>query len=285
MPSEAQILDALVATMDDMSSMVADVKTIVYGDTGMGKTVFGMQMLQRYTPKDKEILYMDTARGWVSFNNHPELKQRVKRMEFQGLSQIDALVAAIKKNDPRFANIGGIMIDEASSVQEMDLEKTRIGRGESTGEFAAPTQPDMGVTTYRFRRTFDPLFRLPQHIVITSHVREDEIKIGNHATGKRQIRPAFMPKVSQMLRGLVHDVLYLTANVDSNGNYSRSLQVMPTPKINCKTRVGGLPPAVTPAQFIKAYDEWIVGGRESNKAELDDGTVTIESDDVGIVVE
>lgn len=286
MPTKAQTYAALRESETPMVEVLTDIKSLIYGDTGMGKTVLGMQLLQRFTPPNQRIVYIDTARGFVSFNNHPELKQRVTRMQYQGLSQIDTLKDAILEGVEGFTDIGGLMIDEVSSVQEVDLENVRIGRGESIGEFAAPTQPDMGVTTSRLRRTMSPLLSLPIHIVLTSHVREDEVKVGNFATGKRQVRPALMPKASQMLRGLVHEVTYLTADVDSQGKYSRSLQVMPTPKINCKTRIGGLPVAVSPARYLDAMQEWLEGSRPTNEATPDDGTVSRESDDsVGIVVE
>jgi transcriptional regulator with PAS, ATPase and Fis domain len=111
MPNEAQILAELQSSMIDMDQLVVDIKTLLYGESGTGKTVFGMQILQEYTPEDKRIVFIDSARGYVSLNNHPELKRRTKRIQFEGLSQIQALANAIKQQKPGFDDIGAVMVD------------------------------------------------------------------------------------------------------------------------------------------------------------------------------
>lgn len=273
MATEAQMLQALADSMDDMDNLVADIKTMLYGESGTGKTVLGMQILQQFTPEDKKIIFIDTGRGWVSLNNHPELKRRTKRMQFLGLSQIDILVKAIREGKPGFQDIGGIQVDELSTIQVKDTHVVMIGRGESTGEFAAPTQPDMGVTTRRMISTFGPLLSLPQNVVVTSHTREDEVKIGSKATGKYMVRPGMMPTLSKSLQGMVHEVLYLSADIKApvggKPTYTQSLQVKPTDKIAAKTRIGGLAPVVSPATYMQALTEWVEGSRPTKAAELD----------------
>lgn len=274
MATEAQMMEALADSMDDMSQLVADIKTMIYGESGNGKTVLGMQILQEFTPPDKTILFVDTARGWVSLNNHPELKRRAKRMQFKGLSQIDLLMKAIQEGRPGFENIGGLQFDEFSGIQVRDTHVVMKGRGESTGEFAAPTQPDMGVTTARLIRTFTPIMESELNVVLTSHIREDELKIGSHATGRMVTRPALMPQLSGTIRGMVHEVIYISADtkapVGGKPSYARTLQVMPTTKVVAKTRVGGLTPTVSPATYMKALHEWVEGSRPSAPAMVDD---------------
>lgn len=287
MATEAQIQQALLESMEDMDQIVVDIKSFLYGESGTGKTVFAMQMLQRFTPRDKIVLFVDTARGYVSLNNHPELKRRTKRIQYQGLSQIDALVSAIIKERPGFENIGAVLVDEVSSIQVKDTHVVMKGRGESTGEFAAPTQPDMGVTTARMIRTFSPLLELPIHVILTSHIREDELKIGNMGTGRMVTRPSMMPVLSGSLRGLVHEVTYISADtnapVGGKPTYNRTLQVMPTRKIVAKTRIGGLTPTVTPAKYLEAMAEWIEGSRPTVEAMIDD--VSDEPESVAITID
>ena len=283
MPTETQLMDALSESIDDMSTLVADIKHWIYGESGMGKTVLGMQELQRFTPPELDILYIDTARGWVSLNNHPELKKRTRRVQYQGLSQLKTLTRAIEINHPKFNNIGAIMFDEISTMEQLDTDVVQVGRGENTGEFSAPSQPDMGVTTARIRRVFGPLLKLPQNIIIVSHIREDEVKIGDRPTGKMVTRPNMMPKLSSLLRGMVHDISFLSADINAplggKPTYARTLQVMPTNKIVAKTRIGGLTPTVTPAKYLDALGEWIEGSRPTNPAVPDD----VDSD--GILVD
>lgn len=283
-PSNSQIESAFFAAATDMSTMVPDIKTLIYGDTGQGKTVLGMQILQKYTPPDKQIYFIDTARGWVSLRNHPGLRERTTRFPYLGMSQIDAFVAMYEKGDPRVANVGAVQIDEISSVQEIDVEVVRQGRGESTGEFAAPTQPDMGVTTRRLQRTILPLLRLPINVILISHMRDDEIKIGNKATGRYMTRPAMMPTASRLIRGQVHDVLYMSTAMQGD-NHIRLLQVHPTKSINAKTRVGDLPPQVSPAKFVGALGEWLNGDRPDAPAALSDSEVEAESDFDSVALE
>jgi hypothetical protein len=282
MATEAQMMAALAESMDDMDQLVADIKTMIYGESGNGKTVLGMQILQKFTPPDKTIIFVDTARGWVSLNNHPELKMRTKRMQYKGLTQIELLMKAINEKRPGFDNVGGLQFDEFSSIQVRDTHVVMVGRGEAKGEFAAPTQPDMGVTTARLIRSFTPILESNLNVVLTSHIREDELKIGSHATGRMVTRPALMPQLSGTIRGMVHEVLYIQADtkaaVGGVPSYARTLQVMPTQKIVAKTRVGGLTPTVTPAAYLKALSEWVEGSRPSAPAMVDD----ISSDDVAV---
>jgi len=273
MATEAQILAELESSMVDMDQLVVDIKTLLYGESGTGKTVLGMQILQQFTPENKRIVFIDSARGYVSLNNHPELKRRTKRIQYEGLVQIAALANAIKQGKPGFADIGAVMVDELSSIQIKDTHVVMKGRGESTGEFAQPSQPDMGVTTVRMIKNFSPLLELPIHVILTSHLREDELKIGKMETGRMVTRPFLMPQLSGVLRGLVHEVLYLSADtkapVGGKPTYARTLQVMPTNKIVAKTRIGGLSPTVSPATYIKALGEWIEGSRPTQKASVD----------------
>jgi hypothetical protein len=265
MANKQQQLNALLASMDDMNGLYANIKSMIFGRMGTGKTVHGMMMLQRFTPSDKKIVYVDSHEGWVSFNNHPELKDRVIRIPFQGLSQIDTLVMAINEKAPGFENIGAIMFDELSSIETIDVGVVQVARAEMTGEFAQPTLPDMGVTTYRMRKCFAPVIKLDVHVVFISHLRDDEIKTGTKATGKFTARPYFMNKLGEDLKSWVHEVTYMYAD-NTNGKYTRLLQVRPTLQVDAKTRILDVPNVVSPAAYLDAMDKWLGGNAGTIKA-------------------
>jgi ABC-type phosphonate transport system ATPase subunit len=67
-----------------MDEVAQRMKILLYGQSGVGKTVEAMELAQRCTPDDKRILYIDTGEGWVSLLNHPQLMRRTTRSGLQG---------------------------------------------------------------------------------------------------------------------------------------------------------------------------------------------------------
>ena len=280
-PSAGELMQALLDSMQDLTDATANVKTMIYGESGVGKTVLAMEMAQRLTPGDKRILFLDTYEGWVSLLNHPELKKRSARMKYQGLSQIDLLVQAIQADTP-FADIGTVVVDEISSIAKKDLDNvlnTRAAKDPSKDRDVA-TQPDMGANTERMRRTFGDLLAMDINVILVSHIRED----ADARTGVKTIRPGMMPKMSVTIREQLHDVVHMTADEirDEEGNvgYTRSLQVLPTRGVVAKTRVGGLDIHTSTADYIRAVGEWMRGDRES----LDPETIEVADDLESMVV-
>lgn len=292
-PSADELMQALLESMQDLTDATAHVKTMIYGESGVGKTVLAMEMAQAVTPNGKRILFMDATEGWVSLLNHPHLKARTARMKYQGLSQIDLLIKAMQADTP-FADIGTIVIDEVSTIALKDLDNvlnTRAAKDPSKDRDVA-TQPDMGANTERMRRTIGDLLAMDINVILVSHIRED----ADARTGIKTIRPGMMPKMSVTIRGQLHDVVHLTADEirDEGGEvgYSRTLQVLPTRGVVAKTRVGGLSIHVPTAEYITAVGEWMHGDRESLDPETievaeDIGTLVLETDEnvVGVEVD
>lgn len=274
-PTPAELMQALLDSMQDLTDATANVKTMIYGESGVGKTVLAMDLAQHVTPDGKRILFLDTYEGWVSLLNHPNLKRRSARMKYQGLSQIDLLIQAMQADTP-FADIGTIVVDEVSSIAKKDLDNvlaTRAAKDPSKDRDVA-TQPDMGANTERMRRTFGDLLAMDINVILVSHIRED----ADARTGVKTIRPGMMPKMSVTIREQLHDVVYMIADEvrDDEGQvtYLRSLQVLPTRSVVAKTRVGGLELHVSPANYITAVGEWMRGDRDS----LDPETIEVVED-------
>lgn len=270
--NEQRYLRDLMSRMADMDEAQASLKLLLYGDSGVGKTVEAMHIAQAITAPDKKILYVDSGVGWVSLNNFPALKKRTQLMTLSRSSMMEDISNAIRAGAGIFGEVGCVVIDEHSSVADYDLlavAKSRAGN-DSSGDKDPdqPTQPDMGVTTNRIFKFTSGLIALPNvHVILVTHQRIDRDNIG-----KTRTAPSYMPALNARMRGLVHVVGYMTADIvtDREGkiSYLRRIQVQPTTKIVAKTRIGGLPVQVSVNELIAATKEWLGGSRPTQSADV-----------------
>lgn len=256
-PETLAYLERLRATMEDLTTSQPSFKGLLYGVSGVGKTVSAVMLAQQITPPDKTIQYIDTAQGWVSLMNHPELiTDRVKRMRYINLAQLDALSLMIKAGLDEFGRIGTIILDEATSAADTSLDEVLQFRAskDRSKDPDTPTQPDYNTTTNRVRKTFNELSNLEGvHVIFVGHSRKDK---DNRNIEKES--PSFLPKLGQKIKQPLH----LIANVSGNeidNKYVRIFQVHPTRTIDAKCRIGGLPPQVEYKVLADQIDGWLRG--------------------------
>lgn len=260
---DPKILQALTDSMQDLETRSPNFKAMLYGESGVGKTIMALQVAQAITDPLKSIVYIDSVEGWVSALNHKGLTERVMRMPYKGLSQIAALVEAFDEKLPPFDKVGCLILDEGSTIARADLDTVVKARAKTTpGKDAdVPVLPDMNVNTQRMRMAMMSLLQKEMHVIIVAHIREDK----DDRTGKVYTRPDFMPKVSKTLREMLHLVGHVTSSeetgVDGKPGYKRVIQVYPTEHIVAKTRVGGMGVYTSVEQLIPASIEWINGDR------------------------
>ena len=257
---DQKILAALLDTITPLQETEAYAKVLIYGESGTGKTVLAAGF-------GENVILVDSANGWVSLRNHPEIMSKVRRIEYQGLSQLDALVNAIIEGE---LECDTLVLDEASSMAMADLDtvlKSRAAKDPNKSP-DIPTQPDFFQNTERVRRCFAGVMKLPCNVVLTAHVREDR----DERTGKVFIRPAFTPKMRQTIVQECHMVGYLTANEitkdEDETEYRRRLQVQPTASITAKTRIGGLPTVIDAPNLNTIFADW--------QKSIVDGTPVVE---------
>lgn len=260
LPNTEEYLARLEASMESLSESVPSFKAMLYGVSGVGKTVHAMMIAQEITPPDKWILYIDTAEGWVSLNNHEEemhLKRRSERMRYINLNQLEALCRAVRQEAGKFAFLGSIVFDEASSAADSALDevlkfRAAADRGKDPD---TPTQPDYNTTTNRVRKAYMDLLTLPGvHVILVSHTRKDKDN-----RNVEVVSPSFLPKLGQRLKQPLHLVANLSGNELEEEKYVRIFQVHPTRRIDAKTRVGGLKPQVEYDELIDKVKGWLVG--------------------------
>ena len=270
------VFDALLETMVPMDDERPNAKILIYGDSGVGKTVLAASA-------GNKILWIDSTDGWVSLMNHPELRAKCQRMQYQGLSQIDALCDAIDANREPFVSFDTIVVDELSSIAVMDLDKVLESRSKKQADKDpnVPTQPDFFANTERMRRAVTRLIQLPMNIILVSHVREDR----DDRTGKTYIRPSFTPKLRTTIKQMCHIVGHLTimevVNKESDSvDYLRKMQVQPSLTIDAKTRIGNLEPIIENPDLGKIITTWQESGGSEVEIEelLFDEVSTINTD-------
>jgi hypothetical protein len=264
MPTKEQIRQALLNSAQDMSDVHPFLKAMLYGPSGGGKTVLAVDIAQTITPPDKIILYLDSMEHWVSLQNHPELKKRVRRLKYQGLSQIEEIQSAIKDGFDFFADVGTIVLDELDSMQTEDLDLVAMSSQEKDHGPDDVTWPDFNKNTTRVRRKIRALLKEDVNVICVAHDGE-----GKDRRGIVVQRPDFTPKLAKVILEFVHLCGYMTADViktsDNKNEYKRIVQVHPTGNLITKSRIGGLPYQVDPEQLKAAIVEWMAGEREDVK--------------------
>lgn len=248
---DEKVLNALLDTVTPLIETEAYAKVLIYGESGTGKTVLG-------TNFGEKVILVDSSNGWVSLKNHPDVMKNVQRIEYKGLSQLDALSDAIVEGKLECETL---VIDEISSIAVMDLDTVLKARSakDASKDPNVPTQPDFFANTERVRRVVAKLLTLPCNVVLIAHVREDK----DERTGKVMTRPAFTPKTRQTIVQQCHLVGYLTANEikkdEDDTEYHRRLQVQPTATITAKTRIGGLPTVIDAPNLNTIFADWKKG--------------------------
>lgn len=262
----ASFMEVLEEQLQDLEGKNASFKAILYGTSGVGKTVASLQIAQYLTDPEKIILYIDSGEGWVSTQNHPSLQKRVKRWTDVRVPVLEKIAEGIENKQGSLAKVGCVIFDEHSSITDEDLMKITRKRAEvdKTKDPDDPKWPDMSTAKNRTVSYTNKFIKLENvHIILIAHERKDEDNL------KRQVfGPSYMPATSKALREKVHLVGRLTAdevNTEEGATeYIREVQVWPTKQAQAKTRIGGFNSIrVSVKDLVVAVKEWLSGTRES----------------------
>lgn len=263
MPTLKEQLDALVGMMNEKPAEdeIQNVTGILYGDSGGGKTYTAAKLAQKIAKLyGGKVLYFDAVNAWRTLKNHPELLDGLVHIKYTGKSQLDVLNIALENNRPEVADFKVIVLDEASTMLDMDCDLVLEAgaQADTTKDPDVLTQPDMGKATQRMRRTIIKLLKQDVSVIMVSHVRNDLDKDVGFAT----TRPAFMPKFSRTAREGLDFVVFQSATQkarDGELRYERQVQCHPTTLVVAKTRVGGLPLKTHPDIWVEQVMKWLKG--------------------------
>lgn len=263
--NQKAFLNQLHNSLETLDQKHTSFKGMIYGDSGVGKTVSSMALTQAITPSDKSILYIDSAEGWVSLDNHKSLKVRTNYVKFQQFEIFEALAAAIRDGIKPWDTIGTVVLDEHSSMAIDDLDEVVLFRSKTNAgkDPDTPVMPDYNTNTNRTRKYLADLIQLPHfNVILTAHQRSDKDNMQ-----REKIGPNYLPKLSSTIRGMLHLVAYMTADIDKEEKVVvRKFQCHPTTRIVAKTRIGGLPPVTTLRELANVVNEWLLGDHPTEPA-------------------
>lgn len=268
LPKVEQNMLTILQAMEDLTPTHFPFVGGIYGDMGTGKTVTGMKLLQNLVPEGEYILYIHTAAGLSTFNNHPELMKRVKVMKYERQEQLVAVAEAIataKKNEAvnpgkngpisvAMSRCGGVMLDEYTHMAELDqawIVRTRAEQFEADGKYKDPhnpAQPDYLTQLVRSREVINGFMEAGIHFVAICHQRYDK--------DVAQFRPDFPQKTGADFYRVMHSLYYAQAERNKAGQPVRELHLHTDRRFVAKNRVGGLGSTATVEQIVSAYNKW-----------------------------
>lgn len=249
----AKAMSDLLASMVDMKAQHVPSMTGIYGDQGTGKTVTGMKFLQAITPPDKKIVYIDSAANWTSLQNHPELMERVKLMEYENMEQLTILARMLRISPELREKIGAVMLDEYSVMSGRDqawIVKARSEQAKAEGKFKdpfQPTLPDYLGQKVRSGEVVNDFLVSKVHVMFIAHEKLDDLHV---------IQPDFPEKTGKEWQRLLHGVYHATVDVQPNKEDVYKLQLKPFNRISAKNRIGGLGAFATIDEIAAAYKKW-----------------------------
>lgn len=232
----SEVLDALLAEIAPVEEKHSKLKVMVYGEPGVGKTVFAAGAP---TP-----LLIDVEGGSLSLRNHPDLAT-VEVMRYVNVRQLELFAAAASSSDSPFDKYETIIIDTFSELQKRDLDDiVRADMRKNPAREPFPIGPDYNKNTEHLRQIAAAFRDLDKHLIILCHAKEEK----DERTGTILTRPNLTPKLSSGMAG-IFDIVGRMSATGEGDTRMRHLQVHPTPAVLAKTRIGGLPPVIENPTF------------------------------------
>lgn len=212
---------------------------MLYGNSGTGKTYQATRILDKIVPAGKAIIHLDTSGNYYRLD-HAEmgLSHKFIPLPFTTVEDIELLLDAIAWKQPPFDNVGGLIIDELSSIAGEDLDRVYESRRannpaiEDTADWG-----DFRPALTRIRtKILNKIVKIPDlHTVIVAHERTDA-KTGIISA---DFSAATLKKVKEKL----HLVARITAEQNAAPGsdvpvYARMAQVHPSKSIDAKAGIG-----------------------------------------------
>ena len=253
--SYSKMESMFVQAIQPLSKAKPPVMGLIYGGVGTMKTTNAVKMLLGVLPEDKKLLYCDSAEGWTTLMNYPEIMELIRQdkilhLQYENIEQMQELAKLIRGNPkPPFSEIGAIIFDEYTSMHDEDLNwivDTRAEQAKKDGGFKdsfTPALPDYNAARIRSNKTVALFMKNRMHMIFIGHSK---------TTKKLEELPDMPEKAGKALYSKLH-FAYFTF-VDKDGTIK--MQTVNGNRRLAKNRINGIKAFTTPEEFISAYSTW-----------------------------
>lgn len=249
---KSEVLDKIRPASDP-----GPLKVLIYGSSGVGKTVFACGA--------PSALLIDAEHGARSLRNHAELLE-VPVFPMTTFGELSELFQALLAG--AMPEIKTIVVDSLTELANKSLDQIldqNVAKDPTRNRFL-PFQQDFNVNTNRMRRLVAQFRDLERNVVFIAH----EMEKTDESTQIVTIRPDLSPKFAGALKGVMDLMGRYSADVDEGGQVvKRTLQVHPSRRVNAKTRIGGLPVFLENPNFGMLVEADQKNGRKSEEIEVD----------------
>lgn len=256
--------DDLLAALDSakpegLKDRTKYLKTFIYGEYGVGKTVLAGSLVQH------KGLVIATDQGTDSFYNHPEILEKVDVVPYMGLTQLTAIAQACSEGIPEYAAYDTVIVDTISQVQEEYLDWLLdnfkfTGNHRTVAEPRSPKLklqpedivglPDYHLARNKMRLPIKELIKAPVDVHFLAHLREPGMM--DVQKGKLVRRPTLTESVFK----LVAREVSLMGLMERTGT-KRTVQFMTDKKTVSKSRIKELDDQTVDADKLPALiNEW-----------------------------
>ena len=234
---------------------MAQHKSVIYGDPGVGKTTFLLSYPQIFVIDTDNGLEGDAIKGRDLIHYEDLVTQDLQPTDIvfckpRGHKELETAVKWFIANRKHFKTVGVDSIDGLSRMLLNEVVDEGKGKAKSLMQIFVPEQAEYGVNLRQMERVFDNLAALGVHVVCTAGVRDKE---GTKRTAD------VIPSVQSVVRrwtNLMGEIVVVRRDAEGNiapkGAPERVLMLdSSSPKRECKTRWSVLHPYVERVTFTR----------------------------------
>ena len=183
----------------------AALKVLIYGDPGVGKTVFA-------STAPRPILWLESEGGTQSIGD----KKDIDIARVTGLGDYREALTYLVNNPDKYQTV---VIDSLSETQAhvlKDIMRTVVSLDPKRDEFA-PQFGEWGKLTGVMREIVRAYRDLPMNVIFTALTREDK----DDLTGRTRIRPKLSPSLADDVPAFVDACIYLYTATSKSGEVAK----------------------------------------------------------------
>lgn len=219
------------------------VKMLVYGDPGVGKTVFSCS--------GDRTIFVDVEGGSLSIQNRIKSK-KVARKRFDTFDEIEEFVRGLREKGSKADTL---VIDSITELQKKLMDSIVAQHPEVKRPYGdGLTVGDWGYNTERMRRFIRMARDLDMNVIFTALAMDEK----NEMTGAVKTLPKMSSKLSADVCGYVDIVGYLyvdnVTNEDGESVPVRRMLVQPVGMYYAKDRSGVLGNVIDNPTFPDVYN-------------------------------